>query len=191
MHGKIYSPSLPEGFFNFKALTIKHHTLGKAEKLKSRKLIELLFAEGKGFTAFPVKVVFRIVESGQRTAVSKVAEGTMEAGSIEMNAGDMGNPVSNVAKHPAVNRQPSPVQVGVSVSTRNFKKAADRNRIKRLLREAYRQQKHELIEVVGASGLQVSVFFIYLDKTLPTYDLLFDKMRYCLKRLRKTMEERP
>ena len=35
-----------------------------------------------------------------------------------------------------------PAQVGVSVPKRNFKKAVDRNRLKRLLRETYRKQKH-------------------------------------------------
>ena len=37
-----------------------------------------------------------------------------------------------------------PVQTGVSVSKRNFKRAVDRNRIKRLMREAYRLNKHIL-----------------------------------------------
>ena len=35
-----------------------------------------------------------------------------------------------------------PAQVGVSVPKRNFKKAVDRNRLKRLLRETYRKQKN-------------------------------------------------
>lgn len=133
----------------------KANTLGKAEKLKSRKQIEQLFAEGKGFTAFPVKVVYLAMPR------EEPKEENDEAG----------------------------VQVGVSVSTRHFKHAVDRNRIKRLLREAYRQQKHELLELALQQGLALKVFFIYLDKTLPTYDLMFDKMRYCLKRLRKTLEE--
>ncbi|MGB1042926.1 MAG: ribonuclease P protein component [Tenacibaculum sp.] len=42
-----------------------------------------------------------------------------------------------------------PVQVGVSVPKRNFKKAVDRNRIKRLLRESYRKEKHLVYDGVN------------------------------------------
>ncbi|RZJ71915.1 ribonuclease P protein component [Flavobacterium sp.] len=38
------------------------------------------------------------------------------------------------------------IQMGVSVSKRNFKKAVDRNIFKRQLREAYRLNKHILLE---------------------------------------------
>lgn len=34
------------------------HKFPKAEKLKSRKTIELLFAEGKSITKFPVKLIY-------------------------------------------------------------------------------------------------------------------------------------
>ncbi|MCG9791997.1 ribonuclease P protein component [Flavobacterium algicola] len=40
----------------------------------------------------------------------------------------------------------SRTQIGVSVSKKNFKKAVDRNYYKRLLREAYRLNKHLLLE---------------------------------------------
>ena len=39
-----------------------------------------------------------------------------------------------------------PIQAGFSVPKRNFKKAPDRNRIKRLLREAYRHAKGSVYE---------------------------------------------
>jgi ribonuclease P protein component len=141
------------------------HTLGKPEKLKSRKLIQQLFASGKAFTAYPVKVVYLLQPA---TALLP-----------EPETGRAGN-----TPEPTV-----PVQVGVSVSTRHFKHATDRNRIKRLLREAYRQQKHELVDAARQNGVQLSVFFLYLDKEMPHYDGLYDKMRYCLKRLRKGMSE--
>lgn len=66
-----------------------------------------------------------------------------------------------------------PVQVGVSVPKRNFKKAVDRNRIKRLLRESYRKQKFIVYDNVD----KPYVFMIsYLAKDEWKYDDIDKKM---------------
>jgi len=59
-----------------------------------------------------------------------------------------------------------PVQAGFSVPKRNFKKAVDRNRIKRLLREAYRHQKQSLYEELEKPYI---FMFTFIGKKEPTY----------------------
>ncbi len=76
-----------------------------------------------------------------------------------------------------------PVKVGVGVSGRNFKKAADRNRIKRLLREVYRVQKAKVIEAAINSNKQIAVFFLYVDKTLPEFEILTLAMQKVVEKL--------
>jgi ribonuclease P protein component len=75
------------------------------------------------------------------------------------------------------------VKVGVAVSGRNFKKATNRNRIKRLLRETYRLQKEKLLEVANNKNKQLAVFFLYVDKTMPEFELLKTTMLVALEKL--------
>lgn len=61
----------------------------------------------------------------------------------------------------------SPVQLLLSVSKRRFKRAVRRNRTKRLLREAYRRQKH-LLRYQPAPGRGLNVAFMWLSDALMT-----------------------
>ena len=85
-----------------------------------------------------------------------------------------------------------PVQglvAGVGVSTKNFKKATDRNRVKRLTREVYRLQKSILQEKLAAAGKGLHIFFIYTSKDLPVYTDLYETMTVILNRLVKYSDE--
>ena len=119
----------------------------KFEKLKSRKQIEMLFAQGKSISSFPVKVFYL--------------------------------PVDHTPVHP--------VQVGVGVSARNFKKAVDRNTIKRRMREAYRLHKLPLQKHLMANQKSVAVFILWIDKQLPTTETLKDLMPTVIEKLIKQL----
>ena len=77
-------------------------------------------------------------------------------------------------------------QVGVSVSKRNFKHAVDRNRIKRLMREAYRLNKHTLIDNIDQ---QVVVMIIYTQRKELPLELIKSKMNSTLKKLCAELEK--
>ena len=126
---------------------VKEAGFGKNEKLKSRKLVEGIFATGKSLNVFPIRVLYKflLLEPDEKPLM----------------------------------------QVGVSVSKKNFKHAVDRNRVKRILRETYRLQKKELIELLKEQRKKGYAFFIYTDKQLPEYQNVFDTMTKCLDILKR------
>ena len=81
------------------------------------------------------------------------------------------------------------LQFGVGVSSKNFKKAVDRNRIKRLTKEAWRLQKNELKKKLKVDNKQVNVFFIYTGKGLPDFETIKDKVAVALKKLSDKIDE--
>jgi ribonuclease P protein component len=80
------------------------------------------------------------------------------------------------------------VQVGVTAGKKYFKKAVDRNRIKRLVREAYRLQKNDLIETIKQKHLKGFLFFVYTDKTIASFSTIKEVMTKALIRLQKLAE---
>lgn len=82
------------------------------------------------------------------------------------------------------------LQAGFSVSARKFKKAVDRNRIKRLTKEAYRIQKHLLEEPLRQQKKQAVLFFIYTGKEKPELTLVKEKMDLILNKLIRLCSEK-
>lgn len=83
----------------------------------------------------------------------------------------------------------SELQTGFTVSSKQFKKAVDRNRIKRLMRESYRIQKNELQQQLKKSNKQLAVFFIYVGNELPDHPFIFEKTGKAIKHLIKIVNE--
>lgn len=75
------------------------------------------------------------------------------------------------------------LQAGFSVSTRNFKKAVSRNRVKRMMKEVYRKKRPELEAGLISAGKQLDLFFIFTGKELPDYLLVEEKMHMVIKRI--------
>ena len=127
--------------------TAKRYFFRKENKLKSRKIIQQIFAEGNSFTVFPLKVMW--LPSNEKNTL----------------------------------------QAGISVSSRYFKRAVDRNRIKRLIREAYRLQKIELEEHLSQNHQQLSIFLIFIAKEIPDYQTIFNASGRVIHKLIKVANE--
>lgn len=74
--------------------------------------------------------------------------------------------------------KPDPLKFGVSVSTRYFKKAVDRNLMKRRIREAWRLQRAPL------EDRSLDVFVLYTGKELLPYDRISRSMGQAIERLK-------
>jgi len=129
----------------------KQFTLGKNERLKSRKQIEQLFSKGKSFPLSPFRIYYQAT--------------------------------------PLITSSSSTLQFGAGVSGKNFKRAVDRNRVKRLTREAYRLQKKQLQEATIEKKLQLNIFFIYTGKELPAFNIVREKVNVILNKLTKIVNE--
>ncbi|HRN55586.1 MAG TPA: ribonuclease P protein component [Agriterribacter sp.] len=86
-------------------------------------------------------------------------------------------------------RLPVPLQAGVTVSSKHFKKAVHRNRIRRLTREAYRLQKTALQQKLTGTGNQLILFFIYTGRELPDFLLVKEKVQVILNKLIQVIDE--
>lgn len=75
----------------------------------------------------------------------------------------------------------------ISVSKRRFKRAVKRNRVKRQIRESYRINKHELLNVLAKRKCRLAIAFIYLSDQLVESSIIEDRMRIALARITEKM----
>lgn len=81
-----------------------------------------------------------------------------------------------------------PVQVAISVPKKKFKRAVDRNRVKRVTREAWRKNKQELYEALEQKSRKGVLLLVYTANTQPVYIELEGKIKSIIQRLIKHAE---
>ena len=140
----------------------RQFTYGRQERLKSRKLIEQLFREGRSLAISPFRVYWLLQ--------GPPAPGSQPKG------------VSPVV--------PATVQCGFGVSSRQFKKAVDRNRVKRVAREAWRLQKKVVTDAMAARPEQLALFFIYTGRELPEFTVVKEKLALIIDKLTTILNEK-
>ena len=76
----------------------------------------------------------------------------------------------------------APTRVAFTVSKRRFKRAVDRNRVKRLMRESWRLHRADF-EATVPKGLQCAVVLIFVGKDLPDSEAIQRGMVKLLNRM--------
>lgn len=122
-------------------------TYSKKERLKSKKLIEQMFKEGRSVSVYPLRLVYL-----KTTFTDNVI-----------------------------------LKAGVSVSKRHFKNAVDRNKIKRLLREAYRLNKPLYFNNFST---HCAFMILYIGSEKPTFKQIDIKMKLLLDKFHKDISKK-
>jgi ribonuclease P protein component len=76
-----------------------------------------------------------------------------------------------------------PLKVVISVPKRRIRKAHNRNRIRRQLKEAYRLNRLPLKRCLAEQSKSLALFFIYTGKENPDYAIIEEKIQLLLKEL--------
>jgi len=84
-----------------------------------------------------------------------------------------------------------PAQIAFSVPKRNFKKAVDRNRMKRLMRESFRRNKSDIYTLIAERKIKCALLLNYTGKMQLTYSETEEKITQILKRLAKDLQTHP
>jgi ribonuclease P protein component len=79
----------------------------------------------------------------------------------------------------------APCQVAMVATKRDFKRAADRNLLKRRMKEAYRLHKAELIQLLTEKGKNLSLLIRYNSREIRSFIEIEQDMRYALRQAAK------
>ena len=137
---------------------MKAQGLPKAVHLCKKTDFQELFKSGNSFYSYPVKLLYCFAEPVSREIA------TTDADLVEGDA-------------------MSRVKVGVVVPKKVFHHAVDRNRLKRLMREAYRLNRQPLDLFLDGGNRELHLLFIYTDNAIHNFFMVENSIKKLINKL--------
>lgn len=141
------------------------YTFKKNERLGNHRLQSLLFEQGNAFFQYPFRIQYLFL-------TKKINEDHL---SIEK-------------QHPPGAVFHFPAKCLVSVSKRQLKKAVQRNKVKRLVREAYRKNKNTFYTFLERERYNGVVAFVYTADRILSYNEIEEAVNKSVKKLEAMLE---
>jgi ribonuclease P protein component len=142
-------------------------TFKRNERLKSEKIITQLFRKGNSFACYPLRLVYAEMPDPLSILPDFDTQKTIET-PLEL----------------------SPVEFALSVPKKAFKRAVDRNILRRRIREAYRLNKIDLYNYLKNSQLHADKRFAFMVLYTAKEEMPFSEIEKGIKKMiRKFKEE--
>ncbi len=141
------------------------YTFKKNERLGNHRLQSLLFEQGKAFFQYPFRVQYLFLTKKRNE-----------------------DHLSIEKQHPPGAVFYFPAKCLVSVSKRHLKKAVQRNKVKRLVREAYRKNKNTFYTFLERERYKGVVAFVYTADRILSYNEIEEAVNKSVKKLEAMLE---
>jgi ribonuclease P protein component len=161
-------------------------TFKRNERLKSEKLITQLFRKGNSFACYPLRLVYAEIPPSEMSD----SKCQMSKSEIVLPKSDIEDPLSISPVLTGLNVALSPIEFALSVPKKAFKRAVDRNILRRRIREAYRLHKIELYKFLKNNALHGHKRFAFMVLYTAKEDMPYlDIEKGIKKMIRKFREE--
>jgi ribonuclease P protein component len=168
-------------------------TFKRNERLKSEKIITQLFRKGNSFACYPLRLVYAEIPPVISDAEFQVSSG-------EENPDEKKGPLSiwrettsrksGKAILDDSDADLSPIEFALSVPKKAFKRAVDRNILRRRIREAYRLNKIELYKFLKDNKLHTEKRFAFMVLYTAKEEMPYSEIEKGIKKMiRKFKEE--
>ncbi|MDR2556839.1 MAG: ribonuclease P protein component [Bacteroidales bacterium] len=148
-------------------------SFSKKERLCSSKAISALFAKGKRFSHTVKGNTLRCIYLADVDAPAYVTALMRAAASPTLDtAAPITASIAAPVVTPAATPIAAPAKILISVPKKNLKRAVDRNRIKRLIKEGYRLKKN----ILSSSNIRFNIAFVYQGSA----NIPFEDIKYMI-----------